>query len=86
MTTILQCFIADEEIYQSDKDAMFAGPSLKAIVSNASKGKFLQDDHKVHVEPPASSKSSKPPVGAPPSSSSSSSDKQQEDVQVEDLP
>ena len=40
MSTILQCFIADEEMYKSDKDAMYAGDSLKSTISNANKGKM----------------------------------------------
>ena len=37
MTTILQCFCADEEIFKGDKANMFAGPALKATISNANK-------------------------------------------------
>ena len=37
MSTILQCFCADEEIYKGDKDAMYAGSDLKATVSNSNK-------------------------------------------------
>merc|ERR1711934_1081823 len=39
MSTILQCFCADEEI---DKGAMYAGADLKATVSNSNKGKFAK--------------------------------------------
>ena len=42
MSTILQCFCADEEIYKGDKDAMYAGADLKATVSNSNKGKFAK--------------------------------------------
>ena len=42
MSTILQCFCADEEIYKGDKDAMYAGSDLKATVSNSNKGKFAK--------------------------------------------
>ena len=40
MSTILQCFVADEEIYKKDSDAMFAGDSLKSCVSSSNKGKY----------------------------------------------
>mmetsp|Transcript_3507 Transcript_3507/g.12781 ORF Transcript_3507/g.12781 Transcript_3507/m.12781 type:complete len:678 (-) Transcript_3507:65-2098(-) len=42
MATILQCFIADEEMYSGDKDAMYAGASLKSCVDNANKGKHAR--------------------------------------------
>merc|ERR1711865_237282 len=48
MSTILQCFCADEEIYKGDKDAMYAGNDLKATVSNSNKGKYAK---KVGVAP-----------------------------------
>ncbi|KAJ8608720.1 hypothetical protein CTAYLR_009661 [Chrysophaeum taylorii] len=51
MSTILQCFIADEEIYKGDKNAMYAGASLKATVSNANKGKYKGEPNKVSPMP-----------------------------------
>jgi len=50
MSTILQCFVADEEIYKSDKDAMFAGKDLKSTVSNSNRGKY-KDKGKVAPGP-----------------------------------
>ena len=50
MSTILQCFVADEEIYKSDKDAMFAGKDLKCTVSNSARGKY-KDKNKVAPGP-----------------------------------
>ena len=52
MSTILQCFVADEEIYKKDPDAMFAEGGLKSCISSSNRGKY-KDKGKVAPGPAA---------------------------------